>query len=212
MVALLLGMGTLCAQVTPYEYHNRWYLSLQGGPLYFNGDCTYVYREKGPWMGPFTFSGGASLGYNITNGHEVRLTASFGPRRASCISYKDALYPYTFKSASLFADYVLAFRALAEDFSAFNPKLYAGAGAAYTFGFTDPQHPQRHVNGPNWVAGFHVGSVMEYDFPSGFGLFADLGLTFLSDTYDGQGWYNFPVDMEIGFNIGVVFHFKRHKR
>ena len=212
VASLLLGAATLCAQVSPYEYHNRWYVSLQGGLCYFNGDCSYVYRKKGPWTGPFSLSGGAAVGYNIANGHEVRMVAAYGQKHATCVSFKSDLFPFTFYSASLFADYVLSLYPLAENFSSFNPKMYVGVGGAYTYGFTDPHHPFLVVSGPNWVGGLHTGSILEYDFPSGFGLFADIGLSFFADPYDGQGWYNFPVDMEIGLQFGMVYHFKRNRR
>ena len=112
VAALFLGAATLSAQLTPYEYAKRWYVSLQGGMVYFNGDWTYVFREyPGEWLTPAMPAFGASVGYGIANGHELRLTASYGKKKASCISYDYKLYPYSFHSVSLVADYVLAFMA-----------------------------------------------------------------------------------------------------
>lgn len=209
VAALFLGAATLFAQLTPYEYAKRWYVSLQGGMVYFNGDWTYVFREyPGEWLTPAMPAFGASVGYGIANGHELRLTASYGKKKASCISYDYKLYPYSFHSVSLVADYVLAFMALEENYVPFSPKMYVGPGVAYTFGFTDPHHPKRTVSGPNWVGCAHFGAIFEYNFPFGLGLFTDVGLMFLGDPYDGQGWYNFRLDMEVGLQMGVVYHFK----
>ena len=212
LLALLLGAASMHAQLTPYEYGKRWYFSVQGGPVYFNGDWTYVFREyQGEWLTPVMPEFGASIGYCVANGHEFRLTASYGKKKATCISYYYLLYPYTFHSVSLFTDYVLAFMSLEENFSPLSPKLYVGPGVAYTFGFSDPHHPTREVNGPNWAGGVNLGGILEYNFPSGIGLFMDLGITYWADPYDGQGWYNFRLDMDVGINFGVVYHFP-HKR
>lgn len=203
-------MATLSAQVSPYEYGHRWYVSLQGGPAYFNGDWSFVYREKqGEWMTPVTPAFGISAGYSVANGHELRLTASGGKKMATCISYDYELYPYTFHSVSLLADYVLAFMSLEENFAPFSPKLYAGVGAAYTYNFTDPDHPERKVHDSNWAGCANFGTILEYNFRFGLGLFTDIGLLFMGDPYDGQGWHNFMLDMEVGWNIGIVYHFKR---
>ena len=207
---LLLGAASLHAQLTPYEYGKRWYVSLQGGPVYFNGDWSYVFREKqGEWLTPVMPVWGAAAGYSVANGHEFRLAAYYGKKKATCISYNYELYPYTFQSVSVFTDYVLAFMSLEENFCPFSPKLYVGPGVSYTFDFSDPHHPKRVVNGPNWAGGLNLGTILEYNFPSGFGLFTDIGITYWADPYDGQGWYNFKLDMDVGVQLGVVYHFKQ---
>ena len=125
LLAFLLGASSLHAQLTPYEYGKRWYVSLQGGPVYFNGDWSHIFREyEGEWLTPVMPAFGASLGYSVVNGHELRLTAIYGKKKATCISTNyNMLFPYTFHSVSLFADYVLAVRELGETFYPFSPKL-----------------------------------------------------------------------------------------
>lgn len=214
LLVLLSGVASLHAQMSPYEYGKRWYVSLQGGPVYFNGDWSHLFREyKGEWLTPVMPAFGTSLGYSFANGHELRLTATYGKKKATCISPNyNLLYPYSFHSVSFFADYVLSFRALGETFYPFSPNLYVGPGVAYTFGFSDPNHPLRVVNDPNWAGGLNMGTILEYNFPSGFGLFADLGMSFWADPYDGQGWFSFVLDMDVGVYFGVVYHFQRRKR
>lgn len=213
VAVLLLGSTSLFAQrTTPYKYGHRWYFSVQGGPSFYDGDYTYVFRHEGRWAEPIVPDGAFSLGYNFTDAHELRFTAMYAKNRANCVSIMEDLYPHTFKSASLFADYVLSFNALGEFYTEFNPKIYLGVGGAYTFEFSDPHHPTMVLTDPNLVPGFNFGTIMEYDFPSGLGLFADLGFMFLIDPGDGQGWIYFPLDMDIALNFGIVYHFKRSKR
>lgn len=209
VLILLCGVPSLSAQVTPYEYKGLWYVSIQGGASYFNGDDAHIYRLQGQWWTPVGASGALSGGYNIANGHELRLSAAFGKKNASRVTYKEELHPYSFQSVSIFADYALAFLSLAENFNPFNPKLYLGAGCAYSFNFDNPWSPELPVHDSNWVPAFHFGTILEYDFPSGLGLFADIGLCFYDDPYDGQGRHSFVLDMDVGLNFGVIYHIKQ---
>jgi hypothetical protein len=37
-------------------------------------------------------------------------------------------------------------------------------------------------------------------------------MSFWADPYDGQGWFSFELDMDVGVYFGVVYHFKRTKK
>ena len=105
---------------------------------------------------------------------------------------------------------MVSFEALGEYYTAFNPKLYVGLGATYSFGFLqsweEGEGPELSVR--NLVPAFRFGTVLEYDFRSGLGLFADFGIPFFLDPYNGLGYSSFPLDFEIDAFLGIIYHFK----
>lgn len=224
MAALLLSAVSLSAQLTPYEYGHRWYFAFQGGPVYFNSDYSNTLPNS-RLLELFSIDAAVALGYNLTDAHELRFSGSYGLRTGVCEDfYRDdyyddgedvPIYTYRFHSTRLSADYVLNMNALAEYNIAFSTKLYAGLGAALTYDFTEPEHPEVWVSDPNLTAAIRVGYILEYDFKDGFGLYFDNGLAFFPDRYNGREVIGFPADMEIHAHLGLIYHFplnKKHRR
>ena len=211
-VTLLLGTTSLFAQRTPYEYHNRWYFSMQGGPTFFNGDYSFVYFKKGLGIQTFSPFGSVALGYNITDADELRFKASYARHNAMLVTYEDDYYAYSFRKASLFADYVLSFNALGEYYTALNPKFFVGLGLASGFDFNDYDELPGVFPYLTLMPALNFGMLLEYDFPSGFGFVSDLDFHFYLDPFDGQGWNGFPLDIGVELSFGIVYRFKRSKR
>lgn len=220
MAALLLCTASLFAQrktLTPYEYGHRWYFAFQGGPLYFGSDyCSQLFKE-GRAGELFSIGAGVALGYNITDAHEIRLFGNYSRKTGVCEPFEDPdadpkapkipTYTYKFRSFHVFADHLLNYNALAENNVPFTAKTYAGLGFAYTYDFTEPLHPEVWVTDPNLVPGFHFGFLLEYDFKDGFGFYSDMGLAFFLDRYNGREFISFPLDMEVGLQLGIIYHF-----
>ena len=221
MVALLLGGTSLFAQLTPYEYGHRWYFSVQGGSVMFTGDHSGSLYKFGSVHKMFSAGGSAALGYNITDAHEIRFAAVYGRRNDVCepFTFEDpvtgdketTIYTYSFRTAQLFADYVLNFNALAEYNVALTPRAYFGLGAAVTYDFSDPGHPEVWLSDPNLVPGYRMGAILEYDFPSGFGFFGDLGIAFYLDRFNGRQLTGMPVDIDLALQFGMIYHFQLAK-
>ena len=223
LAALVAGTTALFAQLTPYEYGHRWYIAVQGGAVYFNSDYSYLLKNRGMILDQFSLVGSAALGYNINDGHEIRLMGSYSKKTSVCEPFIDEaieydvneeppIYPYTFRSVLVYIDHVLNYNGLAEYNIAFNPKTYFGLGAAYTFDFSDPGHPEVWLYERNLVPAVHFGAILEYDFPSGFGLYADLGVALFWDRYNGFDRVGFPMDLEVGPRVGMIYHFQRPKK
>lgn len=217
--ALLLSAVSLFAQkspLTPYEYGHRWYFMFQGGPLYFNSDyCSNMWAE-GRVDELLTFSTGLALGYNFDDANAIQVMANYARKTGVCEPFESDLfnsttetiptYTYKFRSVQCFVDYVINFNALAEYFMSFSAKCYAGLGAAYTFDFTEPEHPEVWVTDPNLVPALNFGFIVEYDFKDGFGFFLDLGLAFYTDRYNGREPISFPLEMDDSVQIGLIYH------
>lgn len=221
--ALVLCCTSLFGQITPYEYGKRWNIYLQGGAVYFNSDYSDIFSKRGKLLTPTTLNGALAVGYNISDGHEVRVMASYGRRISICPNYQDnftvydkdgnaPLYTYSFGAAQLFVDHVLNYNGLAEYNIPLAPKTYGGVGAACSFDFTDPGQPEVWLYPVNIVPAFHFGMILEYDFPFGLGVYTDVGLAFFFDRYNGMDVINFPLDMEVGVQFGLVYHFPRAKK
>ena len=220
VAALLLCCVSLFAQkkpLTPYEYGQRWYFAFQGGPLYFNSDYCNRLAHEGRLLEQFTIGTSVALGYNINNAHAIRFMANYARKTGVCEEFvfynadpnDDPLptYTYKFRSVQCFVDYVLNYNALAEYFAPLCAKTYVGLGAAYTFDFTDPKHPEVILSSPNFVPAFNFGFIVEYDFKDSFGLYTDLGLAFYDDHYNGRPYISFPLDMDVSLQIGLIYHF-----
>ena len=213
--ALLLGTVSLFAQtrLTPYEYGQRWFFAFQGGPLYFNSDYCTRLSKAGRTLELFSIGAGVALGYNISDAHAIRFMGNYSRKTGVCEAFvfediePAPIYTYKFRSLNFFADHVLNYNALAENFMPFTAKTYAGLGLAYTFDFTEPGHPEVWLTDPNLVPGLHFGFLLEYDFKDGFGLYTDLGLAFYFDRYNGRERIGFPLDMEIYLQMGLIYNF-----
>ena len=136
--ALILGASLLSAQ--DLNPSGKWYVSVQGGPMYQSSENTFAYRWEGYGSKLFTYSVGAAAGYSFNETWGVRASLSYGFNR-SAGNYKQShnkFYPYDFKNISGFCDLVLDFNGLNAIERCFSPKLYAGMGMGHTFGFTKP--------------------------------------------------------------------------
>ena len=168
--ALILGASVLSAQ--EFNPTGRWYVSLQGGPMYQSSENTFAYRWEGYGSKLLTYTAAVAAGYNFNETWGLRGSVSFGQNRGAG-NYKqshDRFYPYDFKNISGFCDLVLDFNGLNAVERGFSPKLYAGIGVAHTFGFTKPKaygvqrdgswqdeekfHPWQHISEKNTVFGF----------------------------------------------------------
>lgn len=220
LATLLVGASSLFAQ-SPFDYSGRWNVSLSGGMMATVSENTFAYFEKGRGKEIFDLTGAIAIGYDFTGALGMRVQASYGRNHSSSNVYDSGniLYPYQFQDAAVFADAILNLNALAENYLPFSPKLYGGLGGACTFGFTDPGHPWQTPCGFNIVAGFRAGVIAEWDFLSGLGIYADLGVEAFDDWYNGirpsesdhshkKGYAGFPLDLAAKLQLGLIYHFK----
>ena len=210
--ALILGASVLSAQ--EFNPTGRWYVSLQGGPMYQSSENTFAYRWEGYGSKLLTYTAAVAAGYNFNETWGLRGSVSFGQNRGAG-NYKQShnrFYPYDFKNISGFCDLVLDFNGLNAVERGFSPKLYAGIGVAHTFGFTKPKAygVQRF--------GFRAGAIAEYNFKGGFGIFADLCGEAYTDMFNGlrpfefdhtagTGYAGFPFDLRASLSLGVLYRF-----
>ncbi len=218
LLALSFGAAALYAQ----ESHaGTAYVSLKGGPAFNLYENAFSYRENGRLAELFTFGGSVAFGFDFSDPFGIRVEASYGGDAGACNVRQTSaggFWPYTFKHGDAFVDAVLNLNGLAGKVTRFRPKLYAGLGGAYTFGFTDSGHPWQKVNDKNLVFGCRAGFIAEYTTKSGFGFFADLCGEAYNDNYNGlmpnkeeqktyEGYGGFPLDLRGLLSVGIVFHF-----
>jgi len=208
--------------IVPYS----WYISVQGGEMFSYGENAFTYFRNGAWgnlLNPmFTFNVGRGIG-NIFEG---RASLSYGINSGACNSLETSgggFYPYSFNSLNLFADLIL--KGVDKFFPADNsgiffPKVYLGAGAACTFGFSDSGHPWQKVSDKNLAFGVRAGFIGEYDFSPHFGVYLDICAEAYTDNYNGlkpsqtdqdvyeNGYAGFPVDLRGILALGVIYRFK----
>ena len=211
LALLLLGTVSLPAQVnSPYRYGHRWNIALFGGPLVFGSDCSGEFSSHFMTESLFSPLGGVALGYHFTDGHGMRLFANYS-NKTGLLPPEHGFYPYNFRSVQVFGDYLLNMEGLGENYTAFVPQMYVGLGAGYTFGFRTSwmdEELDALLSQRNLVPAFHLGTVLEYGFRNGLGLFFDLGGAFYLDTYNGQAFMGFPFDFEIDAVFGLIYRFK----
>lgn len=221
---LLLCAVPLFAQrtpLTPYEYGHRWYFVFQGGPLYFSSEYNGNLIAEGRIGELFSVGAGLGMGYNITDAHEIRFIGNYSRKTAVCEPYipdvddlsdvSVTTYTYKFRTINFFADYLLNYNALAENFVPFTAKIYGGLGFGYSYDFTEPGNPEVWVRDPNLVPGLNLGFILEYDFKDGFGLYSDLGAAVYYDRYNGIAPIGFPLDLEAYLQVGLIYHFPLKK-
>ena len=223
LAALLVGVPSLFAQ-SPYNYTGRYYVSVQGGMLATVSDNVFSYFDHGLGKEIFKGQGSFAVGYDFSQVLGVRVSVGYGFNAGASNVYETYPsghhWPFTFHAVSGFADAVLNLAGLADSGSPFSPKLYGGLGCGYTFGFTYPAHPFQNPHDPNFMIAFRAGAIAEYDFVSGFGIIADLGLEAYDDWYNGirptdrdhlwhaKGYAGFPFDLVPKISLGVIYHFK----
>lgn len=236
--ALILGASALCAQEpSPYNPAGRWYVSVQGGPMYQSNENSFSYRYNNYGSKLITYDAAVSVGYNFDEIYGIRASVNYGLNRGACNTVQTSshgFYPYNFKSIGGFVDFTIDINGLNAVDRAFSPKIYGGIGMGHTFGFTKPAdygsqrtvawqaeekfHPWQHVNESNNAFAFRFGLIAEYNFTGGFGLFADLSLEAYTDRFNGllpyeedhtagTGYAGFPFDLRIPLNLGVLYRF-----
>ena len=215
---LLSGMTDLSAKrpinvVSPYQYGHRWYISLQGGPSRGFYENMKSYTDYGRFWQAFSFFGALSVGYHFNDALDFRLSGSYG-YNAGAASPTNNFYPYTFHAAEAFADLLFNPNALGENNTPLSPKFYLGLGGAFTHRFSDPGHPYEVLSQKNLCPGVRAGTMLEYDFESGFGLFADLCAEVFSDWYDGlePDPQKLRLDTNLRLSFGMIYHFPLPRR
>ena len=198
-------------RVSPFQYGNRWYISLQAGPQATYGDNTASFSTHSNGWDQLAWQGALAIGYNFTDVFDIRLSANYG-RNSGALTPFGGYYPYRYNAIEVFADGAFNFNALGELNVPVAPKLYAGIGAAYTNDYAIPEHPYQVTEGPNLVPGFRIGFILEYDYPGGFGWFFDFASEAFTDWYDGLEPEGFPLDINLKLSFGITYHFPEARR
>jgi hypothetical protein len=223
----VIGAATLSAQpiLTPYQYRNRIFLAVQGGPSLFVSEYCNTFSNHGRGGSLFAPYGEVSLGYYFTDAHIIRVSVGYDKKNAA-LPPSGGFFPYSFHSANLFVDYMLNYNALEEVNVPFNVMLYVGLGGGFTAGFSEPEYilnnPETQtveevkawlptVNPINVVPGIRVGMLFEYDLPNNLGFLFDLGAEAFTDTYNGLEPDTFPLDLQVNATFGLVYHFGKAK-
>lgn len=235
--ALLCGAALLSAQEASQDnagkasreavsLAGRFSVSLQGGAAFDYYENAFSYRENGQLMKLITPQGALGIGYDFTESFGLRLQGAYGTDAGACNTRNTAahgFYPYSFQHVNVFMDAMLNLAGLLGKSTAFRPRVYIGAGGAYTFGFqeTGEHHPwqwDETVTKKNLVFGFRGGLLLEYCFRSGFGILADFSGEAFMDKYNGlepseedkkaaDGYPGFPFDLRGVASLGIVYHF-----
>jgi len=203
--ALILGASLLCAQEAgTYNPAGRWYVSVQGGPMYQSNENSFSYRYNNQGGKLVSYDAAVSVGYNFNETFGIRASVDYGLNRGACNTVNTSahgFYPYDFKSIGGFVDLTIDFNGLNAVERAFAPKIYGGIGMGHSFGFTKPEgygsqrtvawqkeekfHPWQHVYESNNAFAFRFGAICEYNFSFGLGLFADACLEAYTDRFNG---------------------------
>lgn len=222
IAALLIGATSGFAQnKAAYDYTGRFNVSVQGGMSYSLSENHFGYYDNHKVKDLFNLQGSVSLGYDFSPAFGLRLNVNYGKNSAACNIRETADHvfrPYDFSNIDFFADAMLNLFGMTEETGPFAIKLYAGLGWAYTFGFSDPEHPWQDLHQTNGSLGMRLGGIFEYDFKSGFGIFADVSGAAYTDRYNGlepenedqeafNGYAGFPFDLKAQLSLGVIYHF-----
>lgn len=221
--ALFAGGLALSAQTgdDAFAHARRFNLSIQGGPTLSLYENAFSYRDNGRSFDLIKAQAALSLGYDFTEAFGLRLQAAYGADAGAANTRQTAgggFYPYTFKHVNGFVDAVLNLCGLKGVATAFRPRIYAGVGGAYTFGFTDAHHPWQKIFDRNTSFGFRAGFIAEYTTTSGLGFFADLCGEAYTDLYNGlapsaedqkayEGYAGYPFDLRGILSLGLVYYF-----
>ena len=192
--------------VSPFQYGQRWYIALQGGVTTLMGENANSYSANGQAWDRAGYLGQLTIGYNLSDGYELRLSGGYSNNAGALIPYA-GFYPFRFNAYQVFVDGVVNFHGLAEYNVSFCPKVYVGLGGALTNGFTPVEHPYQYAEEPNLVPGFRFGGIFEFDAPGGFGWFIDAGFEFYTDWFNGLDPADFPFDITPKLSLGIIYHF-----
>ena len=216
VAALTIGAAAFTGGAQDKPAH-PFYIALQSGGLVSVNENVFSYHDNGRTADLVTQEFGLAIGYDFSNYFGARLSGAFGKNVSACnVNQTSAggFYPYDFKSVNVFADAILNLKPS----GVFSPKLYVGAGGAYTFGFSDPGHPWQEVRSGNAAFGFRGGFIAQWDCGEHVGIFADLCGEAYTDQYNGlrpnsedqskaDGYAGFPLDLRGVVSLGVLFRF-----
>jgi len=201
------------------------YVSVQVGEMYSYGENAFTYSDNDKGADLFNPIFTINAGHGFGKLFEGRLSLSYGNNAGACNSLNTSgggFFPYSYKSINVFADLVLS--GLNQYFingrrGVFSPRLYIGVGGAYTYDFTDSGHPWQRLTDKNYVLGFRLGFIGEYDFSPHLGVLIDLCAEGYPDNYNGlrptkqdqdlvEGYAGFPIDLRGIASVGLIYRFK----
>lgn len=215
VLAIAASSSLLMAQS---RANGRFNVSLQGGALYSLNENHFTYHENGKTLGVIGPHIGVAFGAEFNGRVGGRASVSFGKNAGACNSRQTAghgFYPYTFQSVNAFIDVIMNLR---KPSAKFMPKIYAGIGTGYSYGFSDPGHPWQKLHTGNATLGLRGGFIGQYNINDHFGAFFDFCGEAYTDTYDGlqpsaddqnasKGYSGFPFDLRGLVSLGVVYRF-----
>lgn len=218
LAALLMAAAGLFAQEKPEK---PWNIALKGGADYSHFENAFTYRENGQLAKQFGYQAGLAFGYDFTKRFGIRLDAIYGKNAGAGNMLETAdrgFYPYNFSSISAFLDAVMN---LNPNGSVFYPKFYVGLGGAYSFGFSDLDHPSQVLPKQAGAFGVRLGFIAEFKISPTVGIYADLSSEGFTDNFNGMkptkeekaeypgypGYPGFPLDVRGLASLGLVFHF-----
>lgn len=219
VLALVAGGVVHGANPPSSDRKSTFFVSLAGGPMTNIYENYFTYSENGKSLTSYQVA--LSFEYDYSRAIGFRVQTEFGKNVGACNVMETSgggFYPYHFQNITGFGDVILDMAGLAQSDSPFRIKLFAGAGAAYTFNFTDSGHPWQVVKNKNVALGIRMGSIVEYNFPFGLGVFAEIYPEFYTDGYNGlepsdedmkrfDGYPGFPLDIRGLLTFGVLYRF-----
>ena len=205
-----LSLSLFAQSGSEYNYSGRVSVSAGGGVSYLLSENVRTYRDAKKISHLARPKGFVAVGYDFNEIIGLRCALSYG-QNASAMNVKrkntKKFMPYYFNDAAFYADAVLNINGLCKVRRGFAPKVYAGLGAAYSHQFSKVNQKRYKVNTTNFAMGGRLGFIAEYNFSSGWGLFADLCGETLLDNFNGKVYAGFPFDLRGSLSGGLIFHF-----
>ncbi|MCR5351360.1 MAG: hypothetical protein K6E35_02550, partial [Bacteroidales bacterium] len=120
---LLVTTGALAlprsrAALSQYQYNHRLYIMASAGPMTTFSENSDSYATYGVGGDRLVYFGSVSLGYNVTDTWDIRLSGSYSRNAGALLPYR-GFFPYSYNSVVVFADAVVNYNALGEHFIAF---------------------------------------------------------------------------------------------
>lgn len=207
----ILSIATLSAK----DFKN-FFFAVQGGPTFSINENGQTYFDNNKALDLLKFQGAASVGYYFNPRYGLRLYGEYS-QNASAGNVQETsaggFWPYTFNSGICYVDWIINGGDVSAP-KAFNWRPYFGIGAAYSFGFTENNHPWQDYTVKNLCYAFRYGVILEYVFGDTFGIFLDGSHEWFSDNYNGMApkggdgkALGFPFDMKLNASLGIALHF-----
>ena len=234
-LAFVAATAAMTAQSGYLGGYRAWTISAQAGPAYSINENHFTYGEHGHGGKLFSMQGSVAVGYEFSKIYSLRVAFNYAGNRSAANSREsyNRFYPYSFKSVSLFADAAVDIASNYGFESNFDFVLYAGVGGAYSYDFRRPEkygeqpanpgdwnlHPwqDKDITLQNYVPGFRLGFITEYQISDSFGIFADLCGEAYQDRFNGlmpklkdhgtdKGYAGFPLDLRFNLSFGLRLH------